>query len=267
MKFQTTAPDRKTLVKALAGHLGEEAVYCGPPSFAYTIGEVTVDREGEVILPDDLDGAGIQQFLESKGWLAPVDRLTISVPVEGLTVKTMHNLLLMLYSKQYLLAKAIRAETIQISDSAIERLQQPLPESPEDFKALVDDLKAQGHITGVDFTLDSVSLSFPLTDREDMVHAFTLLTVNILAAAKAATRVLPERQEPENEKYYMRSWLVRIGFGGKEAKAARDVLLKHLKGHSAFPSDTQAQKHRDKYTEIRRIQKVSATGEVQHDEK
>lgn len=267
MKFQTTAPDRKTLVKALAGHLGEEAVYCGPPSFAYTIGEVTVDREGEVILPDDLDGAGIQQFLESKGWLAPVDRLTISVPVEGLTVKTMHNLLLMLYSKQYLLGKAIRAETIQISDSAIERLQQPLPESPEDFKALVDDLIAQGHITGVDFTLDSVSLSFPLTDREDMVHAFTLLTVNILAAAKAATRVLPERQEPENEKYYMRSWLVRIGFGGKEAKAARDVLLKHLKGHSAFPSDTQAQKHRDKYTEIRRIQKVSATGEVQHDEK
>ena len=38
MKFQTTAPDRKTLVKALAGHLGEEAVYSGPPSFAYTIG-------------------------------------------------------------------------------------------------------------------------------------------------------------------------------------------------------------------------------------
>ena len=266
MKFQTTAPDRKTLVKALAGHLGEEAVYCGPPSFAYTIGEVTVDREGEVILPDDLDGAGIQQFLESKGWLAPVDRLTISVPVEGLTVKTMHNLLLMLYSKQYLLAKAIRAETIQISDSAIERLQQPLPESPEDFKALVDDLKAQGHITGVDFTLDSVSLSFPLTDREDMVHAFTLLTVNILTAAKAATRVQAQRQEPENEKYCMRGWLIRLGFGGKEYKGLRELFLKHLKGNSAFLTDEDAEKHRAKYAAIRRSQKDSESSEVPDEE-
>ena len=266
MKFQTTAPDRKTLVKALAGHMGEEAVYCGPPSFAYTIGEVTVDREGEVILPDDLDGAGIQQFLESKGWLAPVDRLTISVPMEGLTAKTMHNLLLMLYSKQYLLGKAIRAETIQISDSAIERLQQPLPESPEDFKALVDDLIAQGHITGVDFTLDSVSLSFPLTDREDMVHAFTLLTVNILEAAKAATRVQAQRQEPENEKYHMRGWLVRLGFGGKEAKGLRDLLLKHLKGNSAFLTEADADKHRAKYAAIRRSQKDSESSEVPDEE-
>ena len=266
MTFQTTAPDRKTLVKALAGHLGEETVYCGPPSFAYTIGEVTVDREGEVILPDDLDGAGIQQFLESKGWLAPVDRLTISVPMEGLTAKTMHNLLLMLYSKQYLLGKAIRAETIQISDSAIERLQQPLPESPEDFKALVDDLIAQGHITGVDFTLDSVSLSFPLTDREDMVHAFTLLTVNILEAAKAATRVQAQRQEPENEKYFMRGWLVRLGFGGKEAKGMRELFQKHLKGNSAFLTEADADKHRAKYAAIRRSQKDSESSEVADEE-
>ena len=262
MKFQTTAPDRKTLVKALAGHMGEEAVYCGPPSFAYTIGEVTVDREGEVILPDDLDGAGIQQFLESQGWLAPVDRLTISVPMEGLTAKTMHNLLLMLYSKQYLLGKAIRAETIQISDSAIERLQQPLPESPEDFKALVDDLIAQGHITGVDFTLDSVSLSFPLTDREDMVHAFTLLTVNILEAAKAATRVQAQRQEPENEKYFMRGWLIRLGFGGKEAKGMRELFLKHLKGNSAFLTEADAERHQAKYAAIRRSQRDSESSEV-----
>ena len=186
--------------------------------------------------------------------------------MEGLTAKTMHNLLLMLYSKQYLLGKAIRAETIQISDSAIERLQQPLPESPEDFKALVDDLIAQGHITGVDFTLDSVSLSFPLTDREDMVHAFTLLTVNILEAAKAATRVQAQRQEPENEKYFMRGWLVRLGFGGKEAKGMRELFLKHLKGNSAFLTEADADKHRAKYAAIRRSQKDSESSEVPDEE-
>jgi len=266
MRIQTTAPDRKTLVKALAAHLGEEAVYSGPPSFAYTVGPLTLDREGEVILPDDLDPAGIQCFLESKGWVEPADRLTISVPVDGLTVGTMQNLLLMLYSKQYLLAKAIKAETIQISDSAMERLQQPLPEIPADFKALVDDFKAQGQLTGVDFTDDRISLSFPLSDREDVVQAFTFLTVGIIAAAKAVTRIQPKHQQPENEKYYMRGWLIQIGFGGKESKAARDVLLKHLKGHSAFQSDAEAQKHRDKYAAIRRSHKKILAAEVQHDE-
>ena len=34
MVIHNTAPDRKTLMKALAEHLEEDAVYCGPPSFA-----------------------------------------------------------------------------------------------------------------------------------------------------------------------------------------------------------------------------------------
>jgi len=259
MRIQTTAPDRKTLVKALAAHLGQEAVYSGPPSFAYTIGSVTVDREGEIILPDEMDTAGIKAFLVSKGWLEPdADQMTISVPAEGLTVKTMNNLLLLLYNKQYLLGKAIKDETIQIADVVVERLQQSTPETPADFIALVNSFGTQGQLTGVDFTDDRVSLSFPLSDREDVIQAFTFLTVGIIAAAKAATRIQTKHQQPENEKYYMRSWLIQIGFGGKECKGARDILLKHLKGHSAFRSDLEAQKHRDKYGEIRRIQKESA---------
>ena len=71
-----------------------------------------MDRDGVIILPDDMDTNGIQGFLVSKGWLEP-DRMTISVPVEGMTVKAMHNLILMLYSKQYLLGKALREETIR----------------------------------------------------------------------------------------------------------------------------------------------------------
>jgi len=269
MRFQTTAPDRKALVKALAEHLGEDAVYCGPPSFAYTIGGVTVDREGVIILKEDVDTTDIQSFLVSKGWLEPEpapDRLTISVPVDGLSVQAMHNLILMLYSKQYLLGKALREETIQIDDTVIERLQQSAPETPTDFRGLVDEFKAQGQIKGVDINDDAVSLSFPLSDKQDVIHTYTLLTVNIIAAAKAALRVLPDHQQPENEKYYMRNWLVRLGFGGKESKGMRTILLKHLKGHSAFRTDAEAEKHRDKYAEIRRSRKESAALEVQHEE-
>ena len=267
MLIHNTAPDRKTLVKVLSEQLGEEAVYNGPPCFAYTIGPVMVDREGRIILPDEMDPVGIQGFLVSKGWLEPEpDRMTISVPVEGITVKAMHNLILMLYSKQYLLGKALREETIQIDDAVIERFQEATPLTLGDFRALVDDLRAQGQIAGLDFAEGSVSLSFPLSDKQDVIHAYTLLTVNLLAAAKAAMRVFPELQQPENEKYYMRGWLVRLGFGGKEAKGMRDILLKHLNGHSAFRSDLEAQKHRDKYAAIRRSLKESLTTEVQHEE-
>lgn len=267
MVIQTTAPDRKTLAKALTEHLGEEAVYSGPRSFAYTIGPVTVDREGQVILPEGMDPDGIQSFLVSKGWLeAEPDQMTISVPVAGLTVQTMHNLVLMLYSKQYLLGKALKKTTIRIADAVIERFKQFLPETPADFKTLVDDFRAHGQITGVDFADDAVALSFPLSDKQDVIHAYTLLTVNLIAAAKAATRVLPDLQQPENEKYYMRNWLVRLGFGGKESKGLRSLLLKHLKGRSAFRTDAEANKHRDKYAEIRRSRKENVTLEVQHEE-
>ena len=46
MKFTTTAPDRRTLVKAIAEHTGMEPNYAGPPTFNYTVGTITVDREG-----------------------------------------------------------------------------------------------------------------------------------------------------------------------------------------------------------------------------
>ena len=183
-----------------------------------------------------------------------------------MTVKTMHNLILMLYSKQYLLNSAVKGDSIHITDAVIERLRQSVPGSPADFKALVDDFKAQGQITGVDFANDAVTLSFPLSDKQDVIYVYTLLTVKLIAAAKAATRVLPDLQQPENEKYYMRNWLVRLGFGGKESKGLRNLLLKHLKGHSAFRTDAEAEKHRDKYAEIRRSRKESVALEVQHEE-
>ena len=46
----------------------------------------------------------------------------------------------------------------------------------------------------------------------------------------------------ENEKYYMRAWLVSIGFGGSEGKETRSFFLKGLKGHTAFRTPEDAEK-------------------------
>ena len=91
-----------------------------------------------------------------------------------------------------------------------------------------------------------------------MVYA--VLTARILKAAKEATRVFPERQEPENEKYFARAWLLRIGYGGADSKAERNLLLKHLKGHSAFPNDDAANRHKKKYAEIRKEKRQEVAG-------
>ena len=293
MRIQATAPDRKSLVKALAEHLGETAVYTGPRSFAYKIGEVTVDRESGVILPENMDPENIQGLLISKGWLAETevavteaepeadpaqepapdpeseeiaepDRLVISIPAEGITAPTLHNLLRMLYSKQYLLGKALKEETIRVSDEVIEQLQNSPPETLDDFKARMAAFNEQGFITGIEMADDRISLSFPMSDS--YVNTYTLLSLKILEAAKAATRVQAQRQEPENEKYFMRGWLVRLGFGGKEAKGMRELFLKHLKGNSAFLTEVDADKHRAKYAAIRRSQKDSESSEVPDEE-
>ena len=63
-----------------------------------------------------------------------------------------------------------------------------------------------------------------------------------VAFAKAAKRVNPEEAKPENEKYYFRIWLVRLGLGGEGGKATRRALLDRLKGNSAFRTPEDAAK-------------------------
>ena len=75
----------------------------------------------------------------------------------------------------------------------------------------------------------------------------------MMRMAKAATRVsLDTRVTEENEKYYARSWLVRMGYGGPEHKELRATLPDHLKGYAAFKSDADMQAHKDKYASLRR---------------
>ena len=70
MKFITTAPDRRTLVKAIAAHTGMEPSYIGPPAFNYTVGTITIDREGYVDVPDE-QATDLKAFLIAKGWMEP----------------------------------------------------------------------------------------------------------------------------------------------------------------------------------------------------
>lgn len=101
MKFITTAPDRRTLVKAIAEHTGMEPSYIGLPTFNYTVGTITIDREGYVDVPDE-QAADLKAFLIAKGWMEPEPepeqpRIQIGVPAKDLTVANVTNLIYMRY--------------------------------------------------------------------------------------------------------------------------------------------------------------------------
>ena len=280
MTIKTNTTDRKALAKALADELGTTAKYMGPPTFAYQIDGYTVNRDGD-IEGEDLEA--LRDFLQRIGCfpedetepagehtepeIDPVDagtgdQVNIMVPADDLTAVQLKNLIFMLYTKQYLISKMTGGDLLSIPDTLIARLMENTPETAADFIPLLDAAKEDG-LTGFEFSDGKITLTYAAhQDEPERNMVYALLTARILKAAKEATRVFPERQEPENEKYFARAWLMRIGYGGADSKAERNLLLKHLKGHSAFPNDEAAEKHKVKYAAIRKEKKLAAAEEV-----
>ena len=56
-----------------------------------------------------------------------------------------------------------------------------------------------------------------------------------------------------------RAWLLRLGYGGADLKEERGLLLRNLKGHSAFPNDAAAERHKEKYAALRRASREADT--------
>ena len=74
------------------------------------------------------------------------------------------------------------------------------------------------------------------------MQAFTDLASAINTMALTQKRVQAKDVDDSNEKYAMRVWLVRIGFGGAEHKTDRRILMENLSGHSAFRNDAEKEK-------------------------
>ena len=81
-----------------------------------------------------------------------------------------------------------------------------------------------------------------------------LLAAKMIAAARAAHRVYPQYLQPEMERYYMRSWLLRLGMGGAGYKEARRKLLQNLNGVTGFASAEKAREHQEHWSGIRHRQ-------------
>ena len=247
-EIMTNAESRKNVVKALAEHLGEKAVYAGPPSFAYRIGNITVDREGKIILEDESRAKEIETVLAANGFLggsgedadAETSYTGIRIPVGGLEAQGIINLMNMLHAKQYLINKAVGQDGFSVSDSLITDLEAGTFQNAGEVMDFIGNHGSSN--AGFAFLEDAILFTgFPYTEEPAAVRAYTVLASKMVQSAGMQKRISPKPTIEENEKYYMRSWLVRIGLGGKDTKEERTFLLSGLKGHTAFrtPADEE----------------------------
>ena len=259
--IETNITNRKELASALAQYMNTRAIYLGPPTFAYQIGDIHLSREG-ILSGNDQDG--IFPFLEMQGIITaqpkqiqePVGSTAsgIQIPLEGYTPVNLRNLFSMLYSKQWLIRKACSMPALHISERAVNSMPTDTLESAVQH---LHDLKAAGALAGIDITCEQITFS---ADADADLEAVRTFLQRIVCAAKTATRIFPAYHPQENEKYIMHGWLIRLGLCGPEHKALRKSLMFNLRGNCAFRSATDAQAHRVKYARLRR--ELRRAGEV-----
>ena len=115
--------------EAISDITGENAVYQFMPTCAYTIGTMTVDKEGTLHCEDGTDISGLLQELRKRGFIAETDttekadnRLTISIPKEKLDEQTLTNLDRILENKGTLIMHALLTDSLEytVTETAVQ---------------------------------------------------------------------------------------------------------------------------------------------------
>ena len=261
MRIETNAANRKDVVKAVSGILGQPSKYMGVPTCSYQIGNCTIDKSGAVETEDEKTAELVTAGLTEQGFIGSpepeADETTVSIPVEGMTAEGLKNLIFLTHSKQYLINRAFAEEVFRIPAELAEALGGTEVPDAETFLQTFQS-HAEG-CRGVSFQDGKATFTLPTADDPDMIKAFTHLTAAMVRQAKEQKRISPKETIEENEKYYMRIWLLRLGFGGKEGKEVRDLLMKKLKGNSAFRTD----ENRQRWQEARRNEREAAKQQEQ----
>ena len=263
---KTVSAEKKQLIAAISQFTGNPSKYMGPPTMRYQIGELTIDREGNLVVPDEMDVTALVEALKEQGFegaiertvqmesntdttpIAPVeqeapateqtvveaespateqtDRFSISIPKSKLPADALEKLEKILESKNGLILKALGAENLTVET-------------------------------------DEEKVTFPWFDRipeADQVESYTKFIAALCKMAREQKRVSAKEKPNANEKYTFRCFLLRLGFIGDEFKNDRKILLKNFDGSSAFRTQESADKAKEKL-EAKKADSTSEEGE------
>ena len=237
--FNVTGSTRKELVGIIGNTVGMKPVYKFMPTCAYTIGGITVEKDGTMVWDENTAAETIEKVmaaLAAAGFTAEVeaeeapetetapeaadkadtaeetapaaetDGLTVSLPKDGFTEASIGNLRRLVESKATLIMKALGADRLSIDT-------------------------------------DGDKVAFPWWDRipePEETQAYMSFIAELCRMAKEAKRVTATEKDAESEKYVFRCFLLRLGFIGSDSKEQRKILMKRLSGSAAFPNKEKA---------------------------
>nr|DAZ36460.1 MAG TPA: hypothetical protein [Caudoviricetes sp.] len=283
MTIQMNLNDRKELARRLIPfNHNEKLHYTGTPAFAYEGRGFRILRSGDIECDDEKTEAAITAFLQEAGILPQLepaeesaskmlqepleqdetprrevipqtatepDMMEIKVPIDGMDGAQLRNLVFMLHAQQYLLNRAAGHDNIRVPDRLVKDLKEESGTDRTSFFAIYQNYGKEGQ--GFLIAADTVTFCFAATGNAVKNRALIELAAFMVSAAKKAKRVQPATRKPENEKYYLRMWLLRIGMGTKASHESRMALLKGLNGWSAFRTEEEAMAHARKQKERR----------------
>lgn len=93
------------------------------------------------------------------------------------------------------------------------------------------------HMLNLHATFTKGTVEFRLfngTMHAGRIKTYIQLCLGMSALAKEGRTASARPQQSENDKYAMRTWLLRLGFIGEEFATARDFLTRDLSGDTAF---------------------------------
>lgn len=174
----------------------------------------------------------------------PLD-LELAFPVSQHNGVTLRNLVNLLYSRGKLIGKATGGH-FHVEEGLVEKLKDDsCTFAIMNFINAVSDYEAEhgAALEGLKITTEKVIFTgFPTASDHEHLTAFAQLAVLMNQQAISQKRIQAKDVNDENEKYALRTWLLRLGMNGPDFKETRKILMENLSGHAAFRTDEEAQK-------------------------
>lgn len=174
----------------------------------------------------------------------PLD-LELSFLVSQHNGVTLRNLVNLLYSRGNLIGKATGGH-FHVEEGLVDKLKNDTCTlATMNFISAVNGYEAEhgAALEGLKITTEKVIFTgFPTAPDHEHLTAFAQLAVLMNQQAISQKRIQAKNVNDENEKYALRTWLIRLGMNGSDFKATRKILMENLSGHAAFRTDEEAQK-------------------------
>lgn len=175
--------------------------------------------------------------------------MVFEFPISQHNGVTLRNLINLIYSRGELISKATGG-TFRVQEKLVEALKDDsCIYTVDNFLHAVSEFESQNGkaIEGLTFDTEKVYFTgFSAARDVEHLNAYGHLAILMNQQAISQKRIQAKDVNDANEKYALRTWLLRLGMNGPDFKQTRKILMENLSGHTAFRTSAGAEKFRKK---------------------